>query len=100
MNQAAIPLIWCVIQVTLIGLVTGTLYAAVRRIRRAAALPVVLAGLVAVVVLTTLAFSPWPRWSLLSGSERGPAAMSNPLDTSARTAAMPDNVPNPLPASG
>ena len=100
MNQAGIPLIWCVVQVTLIGLVTGMMYAAVRRIRPAAALPVVLAGLAAVVVLTTLAFSPWPRWSLLSDPERGPAAISSPLDTSPRTTATPDNAPSPLPAGG
>jgi prepilin-type processing-associated H-X9-DG protein len=100
MSQTGVSLIWCVVQVTLIGLVTGTLYAVIRRIRRAAALPVVLAGLVAVVVLTTLAFSPWPRWSLLSGPESGPAAISNPLDTSARTAATPGNPPDTLSTGG
>ena len=100
MNQAGIALIWCVVQVTLIGLVTVMLYAAVRRVRPGAALPVVLAGLVAVVVLTTLAFSPWPRWSLPSGSGRGTAAVSNPLDTGLPTAATPDNASNPLAATG
>ena len=100
MSQTGVSLIWCVVQVTLIGLVTGMLYVAVRRIRRAAALPVVLAGLASVVVLTTLAFSPWPRWSLLSSLERGSTAMSKPPDSSPQTVAAPGNEPNPLPDAG
>ncbi len=100
MSQTGVSLIWCVVQVTLIGLVTGGLYAAVRRVRRAAALPVVSAGLVGVVVLTTLAFSPWPRWSLLSGSERGTAAMTATSGASPETTAAPGSAPDPLPAPG
>ena len=64
MNTIGIALVWCAVQVTLIGLLAGGLYILVRRMRPAAAAPVVLTGLVMVVILSLLALSPWPRWTI------------------------------------
>ena len=64
MNEIGIALVWCIVQVTLLGLLSGALYLIVQRIRPGAGAPVALTGLLAVVVLSALALSPWPRWSL------------------------------------
>ena len=64
MNTIGIALVWCIVQVTLMGLLAGGLYLLVRRLRPAAAASVVLTGLVTVVVLSLLALSPWPRWTM------------------------------------
>ena len=64
MNAIGIALVWCIVQVTLISLLAAGVYLLVRRLRPAAAAPVVLAGLVMVVVLSLLVLSPWPRWTI------------------------------------
>lgn len=64
MNSIGIALVWCVVQVTLLGLLASGLYLLVRRLRPAAAASVVLTGLVTVVILSLLALSPWPRWTM------------------------------------
>ncbi len=66
MNAIGIALAWCIVQVTLISLLAAGVYLLVRRLRPAAAAPVVLAGLVMVVVLSLLVLSPWPRWTMHS----------------------------------
>ncbi|MBN1590625.1 MAG: DUF1559 domain-containing protein [Pirellulales bacterium] len=71
MNALGIALLWCVVQVTLVGLLVGGLYILVRRIRPAAAVPVVLTGLVMVVILSFLALSPWPRWVVRGSTPAG-----------------------------
>jgi beta-lactamase regulating signal transducer with metallopeptidase domain len=68
MNTIGIALVWCIVQVTLLGLLAGGLYLFIRQVRPAAAAPVVLAGLATVVVLSLMALSPWPRWSIRDGS--------------------------------
>ena len=65
MNALGIALVWCVLQVTLIGLLTVGLYLVARWLRPAVATPIVSSGLAAVVLLSLLALSPWPRWSLV-----------------------------------
>jgi beta-lactamase regulating signal transducer with metallopeptidase domain len=72
MNTIGIALVWCIVQVTLVGLLAGGLYLLVRPVRRAAAAPVVLAGLTMVAALSLFALSPWPRWTL-SDSAGSPA---------------------------
>lgn len=62
MNAIGIALVWCVVQVTLIGLLAGGLYLVVRRLRPAAAASVVFTSLTIVVLLSFLMLSPWPRW--------------------------------------
>ncbi len=66
MNTIGIALVWCVVQVTLIGVLAAGLYLVVRRLRPAAAASVVLTGLAIVVVLSLMLVSPWPRWTIHS----------------------------------
>lgn len=68
MNTIGIALVWCVVQITLLGILAAGLYLLVRRLRPAAGAPVVLTGMVMVAVLSLLALSPWPRWRLTSTS--------------------------------
>ena len=75
MNTIGIALVWCVVQVTLLGILAGGLYLLVERLRPAAAAPVVLSGLAMVVVLSLLALSPWPRWAF-HATPQPPAASS------------------------
>ncbi|MEN6557734.1 MAG: hypothetical protein ABFC54_06105, partial [Thermoguttaceae bacterium] len=63
MNTVGIALVWCVVQVTLIGTVAAGVYLLVRRLRPAAAASVLLSGLVVVVALSLMMASPWPRWA-------------------------------------
>ena len=81
MNTIGIALVWCVVQVTLIGLLAAGLYLVVRRLRPAAAASVVLTGLAIVVVLSLLVLSPWPRWTIherpLCRSGEGQAARAD-----------------------
>ena len=64
MNTIGIALIWCMVQITLLGLLAAGLYLLIRRLRPAAAAPVVFSSLVTVVILSILALSPWPRWTI------------------------------------
>ncbi len=68
MNAIGIALVWCIVQVTVMGVLSGALYLIVRKVRPTAGAPVALSGLLAVVVLSALALSPWPRWSLDAGA--------------------------------
>ncbi len=72
MNMIGIALAWCVVQVTLVGLLAAGLYLFVRRLRPAAGSPVVLSGLAMVVVLSLLVPSPWPRWTIPDASPLPP----------------------------
>jgi beta-lactamase regulating signal transducer with metallopeptidase domain len=98
MNTLGIVLVWCIVQVTLVSLLVGTLYLVVRRFRPGAATAVVLTGLLTVVVLSALAFSPWPRWSWRGGapeatSAAAPLPRGNPGDAAAvtsRSSVTPD----------
>ncbi len=63
MNTLAVALVWCIVQVTLMSLLAAGLYLVLRRLRPAAAAPIVLASLVMIVLLSLMAFSPWPRWT-------------------------------------
>jgi len=81
MNAIGIALLWCVVQVTLIGLLASGLYLVVRRLRPAAAASVVLTGLAIVVLLSLLVLSPWPRWtigSLASSTDRAGVGQAVP----------------------
>jgi beta-lactamase regulating signal transducer with metallopeptidase domain len=63
MTTLAVALVWCVVQVTLMSLLAAGLYLVLRRFRPAAATSVVFASLLMVVLLSLMAFSPWPRWT-------------------------------------
>jgi beta-lactamase regulating signal transducer with metallopeptidase domain len=86
MNSIGIALVWCAVQVTLIGLVAAGLYLLVRRFRPVAAMPIVLTALVMVVLLSLLAFSPWPRWATLVSprSQAGEDQAATASDTSSQ----------------
>ena len=88
MNMLGIALLWCVVQVTAIGLVAGGIYLLLRRLRPAAGAPAVLSGLVMVVMLSLLAISPWPRWSI-----GGNASIAESRDVSRTAAADAGNGP-------
>ena len=62
MNAIGIALVWCIVQVSMLGLLAAALYLLLRRLRPAAAAPVVLTALTMTVLLSLMAFSPWPRW--------------------------------------
>jgi len=98
MNTIGIALVWCVVQVTLIGLAAAGLCVLVRRLRPAAAAPVVLTGLMTVVILSLLALSPWPRWTIHSPAQIPSAAQSPDPPTIALEAA--DTSPLPLAGEG
>ena len=48
-----------------------------RRMRPAAAEPVVLTGLVMVVILSFLALSPWPRWTISRSGKTAQSAVAS-----------------------
>ena len=62
MNALGIALVWCVIQVSILAGVATILYAMTRRSGPPARALAAFAGLLLIVVLSALAFSPWPRW--------------------------------------
>jgi prepilin-type processing-associated H-X9-DG protein len=97
MNAIGIALVWCAVQVTLLALLASVLYAAIRRFRPAAGLPVVLAGLGMVVFLTLLALSPWPRWAdgFISPADSPAETTSAPMIGVAAEPAAPPNSQQP-----
>src|SRR5688572_19482683 len=56
------PLVWCVVQITLVGLLAWALCAFLRRWSTAGNAAVPATALAAIVVLTLCAFAPWPDW--------------------------------------
>ncbi|MHC4178482.1 MAG: M56 family metallopeptidase, partial [Planctomycetota bacterium] len=62
MNEVGIALVWCAVQVTLIGLLAAAIYTVARRIGPAAGSLVVITSLLVIVALSALALSPWPHW--------------------------------------
>ena len=83
MNTIGIALMWCIVQITLLGVLAAGLYLLVRRLRPAAAAPVVFSSLAVVVVLSILALSPWPRWAIdrAASSPNAVASADSPLPT-------------------
>ena len=66
MNEIGVTLVWCAIQVTVVGLGALALHALAWRYRPAAGTLTILTSLVIIVVLSALAFSPWPCWPFLA----------------------------------
>jgi beta-lactamase regulating signal transducer with metallopeptidase domain len=63
MNALGIALVWCALQVTVVGCLAALLYAGAKRIGPAARSLVASSGLVLVLALSLLMLSPWPRWT-------------------------------------
>jgi len=102
MNTVGVALVWCVVQVTLVGLLAAGVYFVARWLRPAAAAPVVLTGLVTVVVLSLLVPSPWPRWtmgSLASSADRVGQALPDTLSSQAKRDAVSSQAQPDLPVS-
>jgi beta-lactamase regulating signal transducer with metallopeptidase domain len=62
MDPLTVSLLWCIVQVTLVGLLAWILCAAVSRSAEPGTAVVPAVALAAVVVLTACAFVPWPSW--------------------------------------
>lgn len=89
MNELGITLLWCIGQVTVLTGIVVACYAVARRFGPAAGSLTALSGLVGIVVVTALAFSPWPRWSVFGASDASasmPAKQSEPHGKARETA--------------
>jgi len=75
MESMGIALVWCMLQVTLLVVLAGIVYLIVRRYVPAAGALVTAATIGAVVVVSALAFSPWPRWQLATVEQATPVAI-------------------------
>jgi len=74
MSTLTFMLAWCVLQVTLLSLLTAVVYLVVGRRGPAVGSAVLLAGSAGVLLTTALAVSPWPRWYTVDWPERPAAA--------------------------
>ncbi len=83
MNVVGSALLWCAIQVTLLGLVATVVYLVARRTGPSIGVRATFGGLLAIVALSLLAFSPWPNWTR-------PVAPASPLATISSERAIPD----------
>jgi beta-lactamase regulating signal transducer with metallopeptidase domain len=62
MDPLTASIVWCIVQITLVGLLAWLLCTAVSRWTGPGAAMVPAVALAAVVVLTACAFVPWPKW--------------------------------------
>ena len=95
MSALVPPLLWCIVQVTLVALLAWLLCAFTRRLSPQSASPLPATALLAVIGLTALAFVPWPStWSY------GPAwnVANDSQPSSAANNAVPKMEPRPTPA--
>ncbi len=92
MNAFGITLLWCGLQVTVVGTLACVVYAACRKIGPSGRSTIALTGLLTVVGLSALAFSPWPRWEFPQSTANADSAVdAAPADVSeANTVATPD----------
>jgi beta-lactamase regulating signal transducer with metallopeptidase domain len=94
MTAFADSLVWCVLQITLVGLLAWILCAVIRRWLTAGNPALPAAALAAVVVLTITAFGPWPDWWRFEFSPareaRAAASDRGNLARSERDAISPD----------
>ncbi len=67
MNALGMALVWCILQVTLLASLAAILYGLARRGGAPARALAAFAGLMMIVGLTALAFSPWASWHIRPG---------------------------------
>ena len=100
MNAIATALLWCVVQVTLLTLLATGFYYTLRRLGPQAGGAVALSTVALIVGLSLLAFSPWPRWTLLGTQSDGLASTTTneePVSSSSSpTAQPPKNALQPM----
>ena len=89
MNQFGLVLVWCAVQVTVVAAVAAVCALAIRRRAASVRSLVVLTGLVLIIGLTALAFSPWPNWTRIvsTAADVAPPSDAQPQPPPATTAA-------------
>jgi len=100
MNSIGIALVWCVIQVTLLAGVAVLVYGLVRRSGPPARALAAFAGLILIVALTGLTFSPWPRWGTGMRPVAAVSDHSAGIGTDGETASDDGGEPSPAEAQG
>ncbi len=80
MNALGNALVWCAVQVTVFGGAAALLYLLMRRLSPASRSTLLATALFSVILLSLLAWSPWPRW-----------IANDPSDSIATAAPAPDN---------
>ena len=102
MTAIATTCIWCALQVSLFVAVVSLLYLLLRRWSLAAGGLIAAVSLAVVILISGLAFSPWPRWELATAGENSPEpqttipiAESEQAVTPETVAAAPTVTPNP-----
>lgn len=90
MNYLGLTLLWCAIQVTIFAVASAALYLSMRKRSPAARSTVLATSLVSVILLTCLAWSPWPRWV--------PESSPRPATTNASQRVVPDLASNSEPS--
>jgi len=98
MNTIGIALMWCALQVTLVGLLASVLYVLMQRLRPAAAATVVLSGLMMVVILSLMVMSPWPRWAIRGPAPRPGATATGHVPSSAEPERVSNSAATPADA--
>jgi beta-lactamase regulating signal transducer with metallopeptidase domain len=89
MTPLAETILWCIVQVTLVGLVAWLLCVAVSRWLGPGAAAVPAAALAAVVMLTVLAFAPWPAaWRFGPDWPQGESSATTAEDTPAASGSL------------
>ncbi|HUY35723.1 MAG TPA: DUF1559 domain-containing protein [Pirellulales bacterium] len=89
MNTLGTAVVWGVLQVTLFSLVGAVVYTLARRRGPAAGALAATASLTVAIVVSVLAFSPWPRWLTVApgaGAQAADAAESQAVETSETSA--------------
>ena len=76
MNALGLALVWCVVQVSILASVAAVLYIMLRRHGPPARALAAFAGLVLIVALSALTFSPWPHWQARADPGRKSHAVS------------------------
>jgi beta-lactamase regulating signal transducer with metallopeptidase domain len=83
MNELGVVLFWCAVQVTLVTAASLGLLALLRRRFTAGSSAVAVCGLLIVLGVSLLAFSPWPRWQWPGSDDASvPAADGTPQEAS------------------
>lgn len=88
MQSVTVSLLWCVLQVTLFATAATFVYLVARRVHARVAAATVTGSLLMVLVLTTLAASPWPSWRWNANVDRT-ATTNNTSAAAQRPAPLP-----------
>ncbi|MCA9112731.1 MAG: hypothetical protein KDA52_22455, partial [Planctomycetaceae bacterium] len=69
MTSLVTPMLWCVLQVTIVALLAAVVYFVIKRVAPSSAGSVLLTGLTLAALLTVTMLSPWPSWRLAQSTE-------------------------------